>query len=204
MLHHPIYFIRHGQTDWNAEGRLQGQKDIPLNATGRQQAKDAGAILADLLRDPSGWKLFCSPLGRTRETMELMAKAYHQNSAGVLPEPAFEDRLLEVTFGDYEGLTLDELKHENPAAHDARKSLPWTYQPPNGESYADGADRSWQWDLVQVIPMIIVSHGGICRGFRKNILGLSDEDAAQFHTPQGVVIAWSTDEAEALHHLRTD
>ncbi|MHB1110207.1 MAG: phosphoglycerate mutase family protein, partial [Devosia sp.] len=69
-----FYFVRHGQTDWNAEGRYQGSKDIPLNAIGRGQADKNGALLRDLLvrsgRSVSEFDWYVSPLGRARETME--------------------------------------------------------------------------------------------------------------------------------------
>ena len=70
-----IYYLRHGETEWNALGRLQGPKDIPLNARGREQAMQAGSILADLFkrdgRDKAALPYVSSPLGRARQTMEL-------------------------------------------------------------------------------------------------------------------------------------
>ena len=71
-----IYYIRHGETAWNAEGRFQGSQDIPLNDLGRTQAVAAGGILADLLtrdgREASSLPFVASPLGRARLTMDLM------------------------------------------------------------------------------------------------------------------------------------
>src|SRR6266850_7725781 len=71
-----LYFARHGETDWNAERRLQGQHDVPLNALGREQASRCGGILRDLLtrdgRPTDDFDYVSSPLGRARETMELM------------------------------------------------------------------------------------------------------------------------------------
>ena len=65
-----IYVIRHGQTDWNAERRLQGQKDIPINAIGREQARQNGIALAAVLKgEDTEFYFVASPLGRTRETM---------------------------------------------------------------------------------------------------------------------------------------
>jgi broad specificity phosphatase PhoE len=70
-----IYFVRHGETDWNREARLQGQRDVPLNALGRVQAGEAGRKLAALVPDPGSLAYIASPLGRTRETMELLRGA---------------------------------------------------------------------------------------------------------------------------------
>src|SRR5712675_131442 len=71
-----IYYIRHGETEWNAEGKLQGNQDIPLNDLGRKQAAHAGKILTDLFardgRDKSSLAFVASPLGRARLTMELI------------------------------------------------------------------------------------------------------------------------------------
>ncbi|MEO1066982.1 MAG: histidine phosphatase family protein, partial [Pseudomonadota bacterium] len=69
-----IYFIRHGQTDWNAEARFQGQQDIPLNDLGRDQARRNGTTLRDLI-DPADFDFVASPLSRTRDTMEIVRRA---------------------------------------------------------------------------------------------------------------------------------
>ena len=95
MPSHTIYFLRHGQTDWNAELRLQGQKDIPLNETGRGQARQNGRMLADLIDDPARFRYIASPIGRTRETMNLVRLELG------LPSHGYEtdDRLKEISFG---------------------------------------------------------------------------------------------------------
>ena len=67
-----IYFIRHGETDWNAEARLQGQRDVPLNDLGRVQAEEAGRRLRELVGRPEDLDYVASPLGRARETMERL------------------------------------------------------------------------------------------------------------------------------------
>ena len=75
-----LYFIRHGQTDWNAQGRYQGARDIPLNDIGRRQADENGAKLRELLRgearSPADFAWFVSPLSRTRETMERVRTGF--------------------------------------------------------------------------------------------------------------------------------
>ena len=79
-----LYYIRHGETDWNREGRLQGQHDIPINATGRSQARHCGGVLRELIErdriDPAGLDFVASPLGRARETMELVHRAHSRDS----------------------------------------------------------------------------------------------------------------------------
>ena len=97
-----VYFVRHGQTDWNAEHRLQGQADIALNALGRAQATRNGRKLAELIADPADFDFVASPLGRTRETMELVRAAMGLEPHGYRTDP----RLIEVHFGDWQGHTL--------------------------------------------------------------------------------------------------
>ena len=105
-----LYYVRHGETDWNAERRLQGQHDIPLNARGRTQAAQSGEILLDLFardkRIAGDLDYVASPLGRARETMELM-----RAKLGLVPgEYRTDPRLLEMSFGRWEGFTFAELQ----------------------------------------------------------------------------------------------
>ena len=96
-----IYFVRHGETDWNAEARLQGQRDIPLNPRGRVQAEEAGLRLRRLVGRVEDLDYVASPLGRTRDTMERL-----RGALGLDPSAyRLDDRLVELTFGDWEGLT---------------------------------------------------------------------------------------------------
>src|ERR1700710_2260859 len=98
-----IYYIRHGETEWNADGRLQGNQDIPLNDLGRIQATHAGSILADLFardgRAASGLLFVATPLARARLTMELLRTALK------LPPQDYtlDDRLREIGYGHWEG-----------------------------------------------------------------------------------------------------
>ncbi len=166
--------IRHGQTAWNAEGRLQGQKDIPLNDTGRQQAAGNGLALKGILGEMV-FDFVASPLGRTRETMEILRRAMN------LPPLAYrtDPRLVELSFGDWEGLTLDELTVLAPERVEERARSKWNFIPPgeSAESYEILCWRigSWLGDVRQ--PTVCVSHGGVFRAaFRLH--GMSEEEAA--------------------------
>ena len=90
----PLYFVRHGETDWNREGRLQGQHDVELNAAGRRQAVACGTLLSDLLRSigrqPSEFAYVSSPLSRARETMALMRQALGPDLASVQIDPRLQ------------------------------------------------------------------------------------------------------------------
>ncbi len=171
--------IRHGQTDWNAEGRLQGQRDIPLNETGRAQAAGNGRALKALLGETvSGFDFVASPLGRTRETMEILRGAMD------LPPLAYrtDPRLLEVSFGDWEGHTLAELTERTPERVEERARAKWNFIPPGeaAESYEILCWRIGSFLNDTTRPTVCVSHGGVFRAaFRLH--GMGEEDAA--HTP---------------------
>src|SRR3546814_8983922 len=109
--------IRHGQTYCNAKERLQGQKDIPLNELGRSQATRNGVALLDLIGDdPSTYDFVSSPLSRTRATMERLRSAM-----GLDPMAYRTDkRLVELSFGDWEGHTLEEIDSLAPERLQAR------------------------------------------------------------------------------------
>ncbi len=128
-----IYMIRHGQTDWNAEGRLQGQKDIGLNDTGRAQARLNGHTLRGLLgAEAPLFDYVSSPLGRTRETMQLA-----RSEMGLDPLAyRTDDRLVELSFGDWEGHTLDEIRAVSPDRLKARSRQKWSFIPPGVDAEA--------------------------------------------------------------------
>lgn len=180
----PLYLIRHGETDWNAEERFQGQTDIPLNATGLQQAAGNGDVLQARLAHagskPDDWYYLASPLGRTRQTMELVRKQLGLPSLGY----DTDTRLLEVSFGAWENHTLDELERTAPVEIAKRAEDKWHYQPPSGESYADLCDRILP--VFQAIdrPTIMVAHGGVIRAARTFLEGMDGAEAAQSETPQ--------------------
>ena len=184
-----LYFIRHGQTDWNAEGRYQGSKDIPLNAIGRAQADLNGRLLAQLLRragrSPAEFTWHASPLGRTRETMERVRTGF----SGPLPEVDFDARLVEVSFGIYEGRLHTELAAGEMAIAGERDAAFWDFRPPSGESYEDVAQRvlSFAADRLAA-PAIIVAHGGILRILRRLIEGFPPERAVNWFPPQDSVV----------------
>lgn len=168
--------IRHGQTAWNAEGRLQGQRDIPLNDIGRGQASVNGRALARLLGEGSAsFDFVSSPLGRTRETMERLRSAMQLDPAGYRTD----ERLVEVSFGDWEGHTLPELEAVSPERVAERTHAKWDFIPPgpNAESYEILSWRiaSWLKDVDR--PTVCVSHGGVFRALFR-LRGMDPEQAA--------------------------
>lgn len=183
--HPTIYFIRHGETDWNLEGRLQGQKDIPLNDLGRVQAEEAGRRLRNLVPLFEDLDYVASPMLRTRETMERLREAI-----GLYPNHyRLDDRLVELTFGSWEGLTWKEVRKSEPQLAALRERDKWNYAPPGGgESYAMLADRVRPIldDLTR--ETVLVAHGGVARAFLAVACGVSTRHAASIDIWQGRVL----------------
>jgi probable phosphoglycerate mutase len=136
-----LYYVRHGETDFNLQARLQGRRDTLLNAHGRRQAAECGAVLHDLFardrRDAQELKYVSSPLKRARETMEVLRAAL-----GLAP-PDYEidARLTEIAYGEWEGLTLPEIEARNTGVLTQRERDKWDFAPPGGESYQQLAAR---------------------------------------------------------------
>ncbi|MES0880047.1 histidine phosphatase family protein [Roseibium sp. SCP14] len=199
-LHDPelLIFIRHGQTDWNAEGRMQGQRDIPLNRTGEGQATGNGERLRAFFEieniDPASLDFVSSPLDRTRATMELLRQAMGLEAATY----RLEDQLKEITFGDWEGFTLEDLADEEQDRLLHRKADKWGFVPPNGESYRMLADRIGAWLKTVDKPSVVVSHGGVYRVMRGLLEGLDTVTVPKLDVPQDKVFVWRNSRFEEV------
>ena len=188
-----IYYIRHGETSWNAEGRLQGTRDVPLNDLGRQQAAQAGGILAGLLardgQDKSSIPFVASPLGRARATMELVRDALR------LPphDYAVDDRLREIGYGRWEGSTLAEMQLADPAFFAKRQTEKWTLAPEGGETYASVQSRMRDWYDSRLADTVAVAHGGTARALMVTLGFETPQTAADLPIAQGAVYVLSGD-----------
>lgn len=178
-----LYFIRHGQTDWNAEMRFQGQKDIPLNDKGRGQAKRNGEVLRDLIK-ADDFDFVASPLGRTRETMEIVRTAM-----GLEPEAyRIDARLRELSFGLWEGRTVSDLEASEAKLWAERQADKWYFQPEEGESYDILTERVRGWALELNKPTVVVSHGGVNRALRAIFTDTSVRELAAAIIPQDKIM----------------
>ena len=182
-----LYYIRHGETDWNVEGRLQGRQDIPLNARGRAQASHCGDVLRDLLAregiDPAGLDYVSSPLGRARQTMELARTGMGLSPDGyrLVPE------LTEISFGAWEGFTIAQLRSRDPQRVAVREHDKWHFLPPGGESYKTVSARMGDWYANLTRDTVATAHGGTARGLMA-ALGIAKPAAAPLiDIEQGVV-----------------
>jgi broad specificity phosphatase PhoE len=188
-----IYYIRHGETEWNADGRLQGAQDIPLNDLGRKQAACAGGILAGLFardgRDEQSLAFIASPLGRARLTMELVRDALN------LPPDDYsvDDRLREIGYGQWEGSTLAQMQAADPDVFAKRQVDKWTVSPPGGETYAAVQARMADWYKQITADTVAVAHGGTARALMV-VLGIETPDSvADLTIEQGAVYVFGED-----------
>ncbi|AWB23141.1 histidine phosphatase family protein [Methylobacterium currus] len=189
MSRAPLYFVRHGETDWNAEGRLQGQRDTPLNRKGVGQAAEAGERLARLLGDGVGALPFiASPMERTRHTMEGLRAALGLDPSGYTIDP----RLREIGFGAWEGLTWKDVRRTDPARSQARDRDRWGFCPPGegAESYAMVAERVRPLLDALDRPTIIVAHGGVARAVMVTLGTASAEEAPHLEILQGRILVF--------------
>ncbi len=181
-----IYFVRHGQTDWNAEKRMQGQTDIPINDRGRAQARRNGRLLAEHLEDPARLDYVASPLGRARETMEIVRAELGLAAAGY----RLDDRLQEIHLGRWQGSTWAELRAVSPDVVEARFADPWNAVAPGpgGESYAMLSARALAWLAEVRRDTVVASHGGVNRCLRAHVEGLETGAVPRLEVPQDRVM----------------
>lgn len=182
-----IYFLRHGETEWNALGRLQGTRDVPLNARGRGQAVHAAGVLADLFKrdgkDRAALPYVSSPLGRARQTMELVRGKLELP----LADYSLDDRLREIGYGSWEGLTLSESEATDPEVYARRLADKWTVAPSGGETYAAVQLRMLDWYESLLVDTVAVAHGGTCRALMVALGMETPASAAELYIEQGAV-----------------
>ena len=168
-----LYLVRHGETDWNTERRLQGQVDIPLNEFGRMLAVKTGKGLADIKFDVC----FTSPLMRAKETAELILAGKET--------PIIDDRrIIEMSFADWEGKHCSKECWEVPDAFQKFFDDPVNFEPaPEGESFAQVKARTgeflqWLYNKKEYedCNVLITTHGAALAGIINNLKGESLEN----------------------------
>jgi len=163
-----ILLARHGETRWNAEGRYQGQRDIPLSEVGEAQAR----LLGERLREVDVTRAVASPLSRARRTAEL---ALGEPRAAQL---RFDDGLQEIAHGEWEGLLASEIGARDPDRLRAWREAPETVLMPGGESLQQVLNRAWPAlgraceGLGADDTLLVVAHDAVNRVLLCRILGL--------------------------------
>lgn len=177
-----IIAVRHGETAWNVDARIQGQLDIQLNDTGRWQARRVGFALAD---EPVT-AVYSSDLGRAHETARFIAD---RAGVSVVPHPGLRER----HFGLFEGKTFDEIHQSWPDhAHNWRKRIPDWQPPDGGESLLqlrERVDRTMR-DLAarhRGEQIVVVAHGGVLDTLYRIATGQEVNSPRTWQLPNGAI-----------------
>ncbi len=176
-----ILLARHGETTSNRERRFQGQLDVPLNDTGREQAR----ALAERVRGEQVSALYTSPLSRARETADIVGAAI-----GLEPRP--DDRLKEVDVGDWEERLKDDLAREDPEAWAAFGAAGEDFRFPGGESLLEQQERviAALVDITQrgELPALVVCHRGVIRAAQAHTHRRGLATYHEWDVPNGALI----------------
>jgi len=173
-----IFCIRHGETVWNRERRIQGRLDSPLTARGIQLASAYAQHLRERLvqtRGQASVPIHSSPQPRAHQTAVVVAEILGQDARAIVTD----DRLRERSFGTLEGLTADEVRDQAGISREEFKA--WDYRPPQGEAPADVLTRvrGWLLEPRDEPLVIVVCHGGVSRALRAAHLGLDARTSYQ-------------------------
>jgi probable phosphoglycerate mutase len=180
----PLYVLRHGETAWNLDRRMQGTKNSDLTERGRAQAMAMGrALKTELAREPGPTVFLRSPLGRTRETSLLVGQELGLDPGQWRDDP----RLAELSYGQWEGFSWKEIEVHTPMAMSDWRANPESYCPPGGETHFELRRRSAE-ALADIIASktrtVIVGHGvsgAVLRGIN---LGLDARAMFVLEKPQ--------------------
>ncbi len=185
-----IYLVRHGETAFNAAGRMQGALDSPLTARGLSQAQRMGVTLKGLVRRP--FAIVASPQGRAQHTARIIAEVLGTNAVGA------DARLREITLGSWDGRTHREVDATHPGLRDR---VDWHFHAPDGESYQAMRERLGAWlkdARGQADDLVAVSHGVAGRVLRGLVMGMTPEQALSLQIPQDAVFRLHADRVERI------
>ena len=208
-LPHRIFFVRHGETQWNSTFRYQGLSDVELNEAGLEQARRAGVRLSGI----SPARAYSSPLRRALRTAEIIM----ENNAGGAAVEVCAD-LREISFGDWEGLTASEIMERDGERLAEWRKAPFSVSPPGGEPFSEVAARAARAArLIQDAgtpgdASFVVAHGAVLRALIASFLGLADVNALWKmrldNCSISVIDMWGARPSVLLtndtHHIRLD
>ena len=179
-----FYIIRHGETDYNRDGRYQGQSDVPLNDDGRRQSQALASRMAGVALD----QIYASPLGRAHETARAMAAGR---------QISLDDRLLEVNVGQVVGMSTAKIAGAYPEFAAAYRRDPDRTPFPGGESASDVQVRSLEaiGEIHQRFPhgrVALITHGGVIKTIVMHVLGmpLSDRNRIVLNNCSITIVEW--------------
>ncbi len=187
---HPLYFVRHGQTDWNALARYQGSTDTSLSELGKHEAQRNGKLLAARLQadqvELSQLQLVSSPLKRARQTSEIISSCFDPHPP-VTINPVFR----ELSAGRWEGLTSIQVKERYYEERKSRKLDRWLFKPQGGESMAERSDEI-ENGLRELSPnSVLITHCVVLRIIFHLLTDFGKQAATSVETPHVSIWCWN-------------
>lgn len=192
-----LLVVRHGETQWNAEGRIQGGRDTPLTLNGVRQAMAVGVALAERVEALGRPAFWVSPLGRAKQTASILAGVWCVPYADFVDEPLVAER----NYGVWEGRRVQDIQRDAPDQHQADAADPWGYVVPEGENRAalDRRLRAWLQSLDRTRSHVVVTHSGCLRLLRGIYTGASAREIVAYREPQTSAFLLRPPDALALH-----
>lgn len=194
----PLYVLRHGETAWNIDRRMQGSKNSDLTPRGRAQAEAMGrALKAELALEPGPTLFLRSPLGRTRETSLIVGKALGLAESDWRDDP----RLAELSYGEWEGFSWKEIEVHTPSAMADWRADPEGFCPPGGETHFDLRRRTHAAlaDIVATSTRTVVVGHGVSGAVMRGInLGLDARAMFVLEKPQDAFFRLTTGAEERI------
>lgn len=178
MVYPDLLILRHGETEWNRAGRLQGEKDSPLTATGRAQAAAQGRLLERFGIDM--WTLYTSPQGRSVATASIALGPEKK-------DVRLDHRLSEIALGAWTGRTRKDIAAEVPQLFETHDDLNWYDHAPGGEGLDALYDRTGAFLADLDGPAVIFTHGITSRMLRCHALGFEPTAFSELTGGQGVI-----------------
>jgi broad specificity phosphatase PhoE len=198
MLRSPFYAMRHGETSWNAQARFQGHSDVPLSVKGTRQMLEIATRLREILvrstMRSSTVRIFSSPLARARESARILCGELGFRDGEII----VDERLREMSFGRWEGLTTYEVKERFSIERRARKLDRWNFRPDGGESFADlsAAMEAFLRDIPNGCLPLIVTHTGNIRVTLRLLAGTSCAKSMRAPIPHDRILRWDGNRTE--------
>ena len=182
-----ILLVRHGETEWNVQRRIQGRFDSPLTERGIAQARAVGRLIEGL-PDAAFARIVASPLGRARRAAEIIGE-----HLGVGPELVIDDRLREISVGSWDGMTYHDVEMRSPGIFDGAGRHEWYFHSPDGDTYEDFAARVGEWlgESAEMRLLVAVTHGIVSRVLRGLYGKLPREIALLLPVPQDKIFRLS-------------
>lgn len=191
-----IYLIRHGETEWNLEGRYQGQKNSPLTQKGREQARLNALKLKKEIKNFDEVKIFSSPLGRAKDSAFIICDELNIERERII----VDERIKEFDYGIFEGELKSFCQTAYAQEFNAREADKWSYKIEGGDSYEIVTKRLKLWlDEVKDEPVIImIAHEMINRALRGLYLNLEHNKTLKLRQPNDLLLLLQGDEEKSV------